>query len=377
MPVHSYVTVWSHVKVPCGSEEPVRTGRRVLRGPRRRDRDRPRSRAIEEARPRPVRAARLRGLGRAARAGRGSRRALRPRRSCSRTAPARTATGPGSRRFSTSTRARATRADERQRPARHGRRPELVRLLLERGVDPNRGNDYGWTKLDQAGYSNVASSRSCSRRGGEPTSRRAATAGRRSGGALRGHREVVDVLAREPREPPGRGRARGLDLIRARRHAGGRRASRATGRTAAFRPQPSDDPQEVLDEALVWAAKSDRVGAREPLVELGASVDADPYRGTALTWAAAPAGSTRSDARRARRRPEPARRRSAAPTTARRDRAPPRGAGRTAEAVDTLLALGPTRPSATSSTAASGRLGRARLARRARGAARRSPRLGP
>ena len=31
---------------------------------------------------------------------------------------------------------------------------ELVRLLLERGADPNRGNDYGWTKLHQAGYSN-------------------------------------------------------------------------------------------------------------------------------------------------------------------------------------------------------------------------------
>ena len=28
----------------------------------------------------------------------------------------------------------------------------LVPLLLERGADPNRGNDYGWTKLHQAGY---------------------------------------------------------------------------------------------------------------------------------------------------------------------------------------------------------------------------------
>ena len=31
---------------------------------------------------------------------------------------------------------------------------ELVGVLLERGADPNRGNDYGWTKLHQAGYSN-------------------------------------------------------------------------------------------------------------------------------------------------------------------------------------------------------------------------------
>ena len=31
---------------------------------------------------------------------------------------------------------------------------EHVRLLLARGADPNRGNDYGWTKLHQAGYGN-------------------------------------------------------------------------------------------------------------------------------------------------------------------------------------------------------------------------------
>lgn len=43
----------------------------------------------------------------------------------------------------------------------------------------------------------------------------------------------------------------------------------------------------MLDEALVWAAKSDRADAIRLLVKLGARVDADPYRGTALTWAAA------------------------------------------------------------------------------------------
>ena len=34
----------------------------------------------------------------------------------------------------------------------------IVSLMLERGADPNRGNDYGWTKLHQAGYGNDASS---------------------------------------------------------------------------------------------------------------------------------------------------------------------------------------------------------------------------
>jgi ankyrin repeat protein len=51
--------------------------------------------------------------------------------------------------------------------------------------------------------------------------------------------------------------------------------------------QPSDDPQEILDEALVWAAKSDRVDVFGPLVELGADPNGDPYRGTPLIWAAA------------------------------------------------------------------------------------------
>src|SRR5439155_5088585 len=28
---------------------------------------------------------------------------------------------------------------------------DIARLMLDRGADPNRGNDYGWTKLHQAG----------------------------------------------------------------------------------------------------------------------------------------------------------------------------------------------------------------------------------
>jgi len=51
--------------------------------------------------------------------------------------------------------------------------------------------------------------------------------------------------------------------------------------------QPSDDPQEVLDEALAWAARSDRADMLTELVDRGAAVGADVYRGTALAWAAA------------------------------------------------------------------------------------------
>ena len=43
----------------------------------------------------------------------------------------------------------------------------------------------------------------------------------------------------------------------------------------------------MLDEALAWAARSDRVAVLEPLVARGARAEADVYRGSALMWAAA------------------------------------------------------------------------------------------
>jgi len=50
--------------------------------------------------------------------------------------------------------------------------------------------------------------------------------------------------------------------------------------------KPTTDRQEVLDEALVWACKSGRLGVLARLVTAGARLDADPYRGTPLIWAA-------------------------------------------------------------------------------------------
>jgi ankyrin repeat protein len=167
----------------------------------------------------------------------------------------------------------------------------IVSLLLERGADPNRGNDYGWTKLHQAGYGNDRKLAKLMLDAGARTDLFA----RGEGGTplvaalFWGHRDVAPLLGREPvnlRVGAGLG---DLELIRD--LAGTPRAGAYRG---FYRPhggfpawQPSDDPQEVLDEALVWAAKSDRDEAIRLLVELGARVDADPYRGTALTWAAA------------------------------------------------------------------------------------------
>ena len=167
----------------------------------------------------------------------------------------------------------------------------IVSLLLDRGADPNRGNDHGWTKLHQAGYSNDRA-----------LARLMLTAGARTDLSARGdggtplvaalfwgHRDVVDLLGQEPRNLRVGAGLGDLDLIR--RLAGTPAAGAHRG---FYRPhggfpawEPSDDPQEVLDEALVWAAKSDRVNAIRLLTELGARLDADPYRGTALAWAAA------------------------------------------------------------------------------------------
>jgi ankyrin repeat protein len=167
----------------------------------------------------------------------------------------------------------------------------IVSQLLERGADPNRGNDYGWTKLHQAGYGNDPELARTMLDAGARTDLFA----RGDGGTplvqalFWGHREVTKVLGREPgnlRVAAGLG---DLELIR---HLVG--TPQAGAHRGFYRPhggfpawQPSDDRQEVIDEALVWAAKADRAEAIRLLVELGAHVDADPYRGTALTWAAA------------------------------------------------------------------------------------------
>ncbi len=168
---------------------------------------------------------------------------------------------------------------------------DLVRLLLERGADPNRGNDYGWTKLHQAGYGNRRKLAALMLEAGARTDLSA----RGDGGTplvcalFWGHREVVDLLGREPENLRVAAGLGDLDLIRdlVGTPAAGvhREFYRPHGGFPAW--NPSDDSQEVLDEALVWAAKADRAEALPLLVELGAEVDADPYRGTALTWAAA------------------------------------------------------------------------------------------
>ena len=167
---------------------------------------------------------------------------------------------------------------------------EITSLLIERGADVNRGNDYGWTKLHQAGYGNDCDLARLLLAAGARTDLSA----RGDGGTpliaalFWGHREVAELLGHEPGNLRAAAGLGDVELVRALVGTPAAGAHRAFYRPHGGFPvwQPTDDAQEVLDEALVWAAKSGRLDAIRLLVELGARVDADPYRGTPLAWAA-------------------------------------------------------------------------------------------
>jgi ankyrin repeat protein len=170
----------------------------------------------------------------------------------------------------------------------------LVALLLERGADPNSANAHGWTSLHQAAYSNQPALAARLLAAGA----RADLFARGDGGTplvvalFWGNREVAGVLAeqgvhpRNLRAAAGLGRLDLIDELAGTPAAGAHRDFyRPHGGFPAW--QPADDPQEVLDEALAWAARSDRLEAIDALLRHGARLETDVYRGTALMWAAA------------------------------------------------------------------------------------------
>jgi ankyrin repeat protein len=175
----------------------------------------------------------------------------------------------------------------------------LVAVLLEHGADPARANVHGWTPLHQAAYSGLPHLARMLLAAGAPVD----VSARGEGGTplvvalFWGNRETAELLAEHGVYPPNLRVAAGLglaELIEELVSFDGALAPGAGAQRAYYRPhggfpvwRPSSDPQEILDEALSWAARNDRLEALELLVARGARVDADVYRGTALAWASA------------------------------------------------------------------------------------------
>jgi ankyrin repeat protein len=177
-----------------------------------------------------------------------------------------------------------------------GREP--VANLLAAGSDVNDPNDRGATPLHQAAYSNQRGIAALLIQAGADLEAEA----HGSGGTplifalFWGHREVSDLLGRHSPAPGNLRALAGLgNQERMEQCFRGERTliPEAFAARGFYRPhsgfpdwQPAADPQEVLDEALVWACKSGRTEVLPRLLQAGARIDADPYRGTPLIWAA-------------------------------------------------------------------------------------------
>lgn len=173
-----------------------------------------------------------------------------------------------------------------------------IEALLAAGSDVNEGNDRGWTPLHQAAYANKPEIAASLIEKGAALDAEAHGAG---GTPLIvalfwGHHEVAGLLSRHLVTPGNLRAAAGLgipELVDACFKSDRALTAEACAARGFYRPhsgfpdwQPSTDPQEVLDEALVWACKSGRLLVLERLVRAGARLNADPYRGTPLIWAA-------------------------------------------------------------------------------------------
>jgi ankyrin repeat protein len=174
----------------------------------------------------------------------------------------------------------------------------LVEALLAAGADLNDANDRGATPLHQAGYSNQCAIASVLiQRGAELDAEAHGSGGTPLVFALFwGHREVSDLLGRHSAAPNNLKTCAGLgdrDLMERCFSGETVLTAEACAARGFYRPhsgfpdwRPSADPQEILDEALIWACKSGRTEVLPRLLRAGARLDTDPYRGTPLIWAA-------------------------------------------------------------------------------------------
>ena len=156
-----------------------------------------------------------------------------------------------------------------------------IDALLAAGADVNDANDRGWTPLHAAAYANQP--RDCepltserrgsgcgSARRGRHSLDRCAVLGTSRGGRSAGPHSTAPSNLRA---------AAGLgipELVEACFTGECTLTPEASAARGFYRPhsgfpdwQPSTNPQEVLDEALVWACKSDRVSVLDRLLRAG------------------------------------------------------------------------------------------------------------
>ncbi|HEY4320668.1 MAG TPA: ankyrin repeat domain-containing protein [Gemmatimonadales bacterium] len=171
----------------------------------------------------------------------------------------------------------------------------IVQMLLAAGADPNVPNDRGWTPLHQARTvalvdllldAGAVVSISAHGDGGTPLA--VALWSRRT--AVTRRLAEVAILPDNLRVSAALDRTAGLDRFFA---DDGSLTADAGAYRGFYRPHSgfpawsvSEDPQDVLDEALAWAARTGALPAAQALVARGADVNSVVYRGTPLMFAA-------------------------------------------------------------------------------------------
>jgi ankyrin repeat protein len=179
------------------------------------------------------------------------------------------------------------------------RRARAVESLLAAGARTADANIHGWTPLHQAAYLNEPALIERLLHAGAPVDAEA----RGTGGTpliaalFWGHREAAALLAARGLTPRNLRTAAGAGDVAALRacfDANGALTTEAGSARGFYRPHSgfpewtaSNRSEEVLDEAVAWAARNDQAAVIGVLADAGASLDRDVYRGTPLAWAAA------------------------------------------------------------------------------------------
>ncbi len=175
---------------------------------------------------------------------------------------------------------------------------KLVILLLETGADPDAANDKGSTPLTQAAYRGKADTIELLLAVGASVDAEAyGDGGTPLAFALFwGHREASEKLAEVAVVPRNLRMAAGLgriDIMTELFDANGKLKPEAGFHREFHRPhsgfpawRPRDHSQEILNEALNYAARSGRIEAMAFLHARGADVDSAPYQATPLAQAA-------------------------------------------------------------------------------------------